>query len=376
MAELSNLSLYYLDFDGALHLGRQRIGQGKTGSCLPADSLFAALVATWVEANGQKPDRFVESFPRRLANGATPGLSTPFHLTSAFPFAGDVRFYPSPPLSYLKLAPETRQKRLKELKRIDFISEKLFEMVIQGQELEAWLPSEFETKTTDQGLYLQDKSLWLTVEEVEKLPDYMRYVNHKKRPLGAMSCLKVWEASKMSRVAVDRLRNTSNIFRMDRMIFNNECGLWFGIEWQDKSWEKDLTHLLDLLADSGLGGERAVGYGHFAWREKEARRWKKPADGDLFITLSRYHPSHTEISGALNDAEAAYSLVSVGGWLASSETSAQRRRRLWMVAEGSVLRAVGNGPWGDVTDVQPTYDFPHPVWRYGLAYPIAMETSP
>ncbi len=379
---MPELTLYHLNFKGKLHLGRRGIGQEETGSHLPADTLFAALIVTQVEA-GLDPKRLPLAFPRRLSDESLVEAPAPFLLTSAFPVAGEIRFYPPPPLSHLNISDEIKERRLKELKRIKYISEKLFERVITGENLDAWLPPEDDTEPATQGLYLQGKSLWLTTEEINGLPAAMQKANKRQRPVEAFRYLKVWHAEKVPRVTVDRLRNASNIFHTGRLGFSSGCGLWFGVTWQDKSWQPEIAQLLDLMADGGMGGERAVGYGHFTWQNKEVRQWPAPKDGDLFITLSRYHPHTPEALNALNDNQVAYELVSVGGWLGSMQTSAQRRRRLWMIAEGSVLRAVGPGPWGNITDVKPIYqkphflpppgsdEFPHEVWRYGLAYPVA-----
>jgi CRISPR-associated protein Csm4 len=376
---MPDLTLYHLDFGGTLHLGRRGIGQEATGVHLPADSLFAALVSTWVEA-GETADSLVEAFPRLVGETASEA-SPPFLLTSAFPYAGQVRFYPAPPLAYLRIAAASREKRLKELKRISYISESLFDKLRAGQSLEAWLPAEGEAGDGDRGCYLQQRSLWLTAEEVAGLPRGLRQVKDRRtrrwrdRPRSALAQLKVWQTHKAPRVTVDRRRNASNIFHTGRLTFSPGCGLWFGLVRRTDAWPARLKQALDLMADGGLGGERAVGYGHFTWRTEEREPWPAPQDGQLFLTLSRYHPRAGEVRPVLADPQAAYELVSVGGWLNSPQTRAQRRRRLWMVAEGSVLRAAGAGPWGDVTDVQPVHAFPHPIWRYGLACPVAWEVS-
>jgi CRISPR type III-A-associated RAMP protein Csm4 len=190
---------------------------------------------------------------------------------------------------------------------------------------------------------------------------------------------------------VDRQRNASNIFHTGRLTFSPGCGWWFGLAWlqpeqkvghSGQTLAQRVEQTLNLLADTGLGGERAAGYGHFDCQQVGASQWDDPAPGQLFVTLSRYHPRPAELPTALQDNAVAYKLVSVGGWLnspgADGQAKAQRRRRLWLVAEGSVVRTVGNGPWGDVTDVRPVYpgagvEFPHPIWRYGLACPVAWK---
>jgi CRISPR-associated protein Csm4 len=370
---MPDLTLYHLNFEGPLHLGRRGVGQEKTGVHLPSDSLFAALMATLVEA-GENPDDLAGQFPR-YAEVAT-GDSPPFLLTSAFPYAGQVRFYRPPPLAYWPISETVREERLKELKRIQFVSEVIFEKMVAGDALDAWLPPEREAQQTDQGLYMQGQALWLSRQEVKALPDAMWKAGKVERPFEAFRLLRLWQIHQVPRVSVDRIRNASNIFHTGRLTFSPGCGLWFGVDWRDDGWRGRVTEALSLLADSGLGAERAVGYGHFTWEaQAEPRRWRGPQGGDLFITLSRYHPGQGELPEVLAAEQTAYELVSVGGWLASPEDSAQRRRRLWMVAEGSVLRAAGGGPWGDLVDVRPVYKsrtFPHPIWRYGLACPVAL----
>jgi len=374
---MPDLTLYHLHFGGSLHLGRRGVGQEQTGVHLPADSLFAALVATLVEA-GQDPEELVKLFPGYAEAPAVP--APPFLLTSAFPYAGEVRFYCPPPLGHWPISEQVRERRLKELKRIKFVSEAIFEKLCRGEALDAWLPPEQEATGTEPGRYLQGRALWLTAGEVAALPEAMRRAGKVARPHSALALLKVWQIHQVPRVSVDRIRNASNIFHTGRLTFSQDCGLWFGIAWRDEAWRPWLTAALALLADSGLGAERAVGYGHFTWQEKAApRHWPSPRPDDLFITLSRYHPRSDELPQVLADEAAAYGLVSVGGWFASPEDSAQRRRRVWLVTEGSVLRAGQDRTWGDIIDVRPTYadeaseitPFAHPVWRYGLACPVA-----
>jgi len=198
----------------------------------------------------------------------------------------------------------------------------------------------------------------------------------------------VYETAQVPRVTVDRINSASEIFHAGRVTFAPGCGLWFGVAWhrpQDRVGNTNLTYheafarALDLLADDGLGGERSTGYGAFTHdQEKEPLSLADPTPGGLALLLSRYHPQPKELPAALAGDKTAYELISVGGWLRSWDGAAQRRKRLWLVAEGSVVRAVGPGPWGDLVDVRPTYgspagDLPHPVWRYGLALGVPVK---
>jgi CRISPR-associated protein Csm4 len=378
---MPSLTLYHLTPKSAFHLGQRGVGLEETSVHLPSDTLFAALVASQVELSGEA-DSLLAPFQ--------PAQHAPFLLTSAFPRAGRVRFYPALPLSQLNLPATLKVERLKELKRIQFISETIFERASQGEALEAWLPAKDEAgiSASDQGLYLHGRSLWLTASEAADLPPAWQQKGKIDQFYRALRHRPVWRVAKVPRVTVDRRRNASNLFYVGRLSFSPGCGWWFGLAWQqaEHPLQGKISQLLQQLEDVGLGGERAAGFGHFAAEMMGTRAWDGPAHGELFVTLSRYHPrSAEELAAATGDEAAAYKLVSVGGWFHStqahtrSQAKAQRRRRLWFMAEGSVLRAGSDGPWGEIVDVRPAYDepnhFPHPVWRYGLACPVRLART-
>jgi CRISPR-associated protein Csm4 len=386
-----HVNIYHLTPEGPFHVGQRGVGLEETGVHLPSDTLFAAMVAAYAEA-GFPPADLTQPFETAPARG-----KPPFLLTSALPRAGQVRFYPTLPLSWLNLSGPVRDSRLKELKRIQFVSETIFEKMVNGEALDDYLPpaDEAAIHDKDRGIYLQGRSLWLTAPEADKLPEQMRR-SPSTRPSAPRPLLKgkqlyqalrhqaVWQTGKTPRVTVDRLRNASNIFHIGRLVFSPDCGWWFGLSWQmdDPPLQQAVKRALELLSDTGLGGERAAGYGRFTYQQAEVMTWNRPAAGDYFVTLSRFHPRPEELPAMLQGAETAYKLVTVAGWLnsnqADGQSKAQRRRRLWLLAEGSIVAATGNGPWGDLTDVRPKYEssgtqFTHAIWRYGFAFPVALK---
>lgn len=371
---MASLTVYRLTFCSGFHLGVRGVNLEETSVHIPSDTLFSALVDAAIRT-GTDGDAFVAPF----REGAPP-----FLLTSAFPFAGAVRFFPMPVSLPRWFGQETLRDRSKELRRIRFLSEGLFRRMLAGEPMDEWLFPDEGERRPGQGVALQDGKLWLTSEEVEKLPAYMREHPRTGRPLPlrALRYQRVFATSQVPRVTVDRVSAASEIFHTGRASFSPECGLWFGIEWRTPQAKvgpqshsvRDIVHLaLAILADDGLGGERTTGYGGFSWEEETSPLvLDSPTQGGLLWLLSRYHPREDELPGALAGQGTGYQLIPVGGWLRSWEGPAQRRKRLWMVAEGSIIRTVGSGPWGDVSDVRPTYnnpegDLPHPVWRAGLA---------
>ena len=362
---------YYLDLSATLHIGKQGIEQEQTMSTAPADTLFAALLVASMEG-GCPPDVWGRAF----ASAQT----APLWLGSAFPYAGGVRFYPRPLVDMAGYG--LGSVDAKGLRRIAYVSEDIWQRILSGHTLSAVYPNGDDSS----GAFLQDGLLWLTREEVDALPTWMRQTTGRAggraRPLRALEHHAVWKDDQMPRVTVDRLQRGSEIYYTGRVAYASECGLWFPVAWRmadasacdSLTWRVLFERALSLLADAGLGGDRSAGLGGFTWRVGADEDWPAPQTGKAMVTLSRYHPSTQEMPTALQGDAVRYGLISVAGYLFSAGQAAQRRRRLWFVQEGSVVTTTDAQGMGDLTDVRPTVgEFPHPVWRYGLAFPVPLE---
>ena len=150
------------------------------------------------------------------------------------------------------------------------------------------------------------------------------------------------------------------------------------MRFTDPGCRPRFERLLDLLGDSGLGGRRSSGSGAFAWRVGAPLAVDIGASGKRVVLLSRYLPRPNELA-ALRSNESAYRLVNVGGWLFSPGEMSQRRQRVRMIVEGSVIDAGAGALRGRIVDVRPDYSksgphpllgagvgTPHPVYRSGL----------
>jgi len=358
---------YSLAFRGGLHVGTRGVNLEESGAVLPADTLFAALLHAWRRAG-----RDVEALTAPFV-AAPP--DPPFLLTSAFPYAGGVRFYPMPAdLNRLVAGGGDTALRGKQLKRIRFLSEGLLLKALAGARLDGDLYPADDTTEPVTGLALQGGSLWMLSEEIDRLPAALQR-GHGKRH--ALRSLQVFSADRTPRVTVDRASSAANIFHAGRVTFAQGCGLWFGVQWRTQpssaaamDYRKALAEGLRILSDDGIGGERNVGYGAFSAREGEPVALPDPLPGQPAWLLSRYHPREEELPAALAAPGAAYGLAAVGGWLHSPGQVSQRRKRLVLLSEGSLICPPAY-PAGDVQDVRPEYDgapgIPHPVYRYGLA---------
>lgn len=349
---MPQLTMYHLTFPHGIHIGAGGVESVEDSlEYVPSDTLFAALLDAWRHLGRDVKDILPES--------GEPA----FRVTSAFPFAGGVRFYPKP-LDLRELFTEDMLKAEsagKRLKKIRYISEKLMLKAAGGKYLDRFLFPEDENEDPKTGIALQGGVFWMLPEEITDLPEAWRL---SVKDWWLLRRKKVYESQTVPRVTVDRVSSASNLFQSERVIFNEECGLWFGAVGQIEN----LSHLLTVLGDSGLGGERTAGYGHFTFEQKGELPLNAPQDSAYYL-LSRWHPRANEVS--LLQQNSAYKLEVVEGWLRTPENAAaQRRKRVWLVTEGSLI--AGN-PQGDAVDVKPEYDaksgetIPHPVYRPGFA---------
>lgn len=356
---MPELTPHYLTFRSGLHVGTGVEGLNEARPSVPSDTLFAALASAQRALGGD-----VASFTAPFA-----ARKPPFLLTSAFPFARGVRFFPMPADLSAIFSTEVLGafEWNKPLKKIRYFSEGLLRKALNGETLDAWLFPKSEEEEPRQGVALQGGALWLLEEEIAALPRGLTHTDKRSMPLRELRRQGVWKAHTVPRVTVDRISSTSNLYQAGRAVFSEGCGLWFGVAGQSS----ELPRLLDTLGEAGLGGERTVGYGAFSWFAGEPFSLPDPSPDQRAYLLSRYSPMEEELPAVLAE-PAAYKLEAVGGWLHTPDGAAQRRKRVWLITEGSLL---AGAPRGGLRDVKPEYDarlgdVPHPVWRYGLALAV------
>ena len=381
---MPHLQPVMLHFPQGLHVGDRGITLEEAGVHIPSDTLFSAFVDVWSRSGGD-PAAWIGPF----RDG-----KPPFLLTSAFPFAGQVRFYPVPVDLQLLIAPDRSEDAVdKPLKRIRFLSEGLLRRVQSGQGLPEFLPGTDEQpgrRPDDQyAIRLQNGALCLLKEEVSQLPCTLRRnVQGGKRPSRLLDRQAVWQTERTPRVTVDRVNSASNIFHAGRVRFAPGCGLWFGFQWRNAdlpvadrsgpSYREALQRTLALLGDEGIGGERSAGYGAFAPTWGEEIHLRDPLHGRIAWLLSRYLPARAELPACLDHESAAYRLVRVGGWARSLYGADQRRKQINLLTEGSLVAWPPSPVVGKIEDLRPEYpasdgDFPHPVWRSGLAVAVGVR---
>ena len=321
---MSKHATYYLNFRSPLHLGRRGVGLEATEISIPADTLFSAICQTWrifYEETGLT--NFLAQYE----------IGEPFLLTSAFPFAGDIRFFPKPLIDLKINADDDR----KALKRVHYLSEGRFRQIVNGESI-----------AFGSGDLINSGQLWIHGDD-------------KCSPT-------VWTTDKRPRVTLDRQSSASEIWHLGGIKFHEGCGLWFDAKFDTEETQTQIETVLRVLGDTGIGGERSAGYGLFDFHSQLAEP-QLEVKMDRFVTLSPICPRDAdELDRLIQGGDIGYTLEERSGWIGSIEGNGLRRQQVWMFGEGSVLSGDGSRV-GRLVDLKPDARL-HPVWRYAYAWPI------
>lgn len=330
---MQDYTVYRLRFKTQLHLGRTTgaaqtgsLGLEKTETYISADTLFSAICQTWSTFYD------TECLTDFLNQYKAENDALPFTLTSAFPYADNINFFPRP---------LTWKDNTKESKRVQFVSQSIFQKILSGN----------APPFHKEHLINTDK-VWVSSEEKSQLKSN-----------------EIWKTDTRPRVSIDRQTDESSIWHVQTVQFNKSCGLWFAAKYDSDETKQKVETLLRVLGDNGIGGERNVGYGQFKI---------SPVEGDLptaedsthFVTLSPICPKCPEQLEHLLNGDFAYNLSPITGWVGTAGTHIQRKK-IRMFTEGSVLNS-SDGPVGRLVDLRPE-NWEHPVYRYGYAWQIGIK---
>lgn len=334
----------YLQPRGAFHLGERGIGLEETADIVHADTLHAALCTAWVLLYGEGA----------LANEWLRPDDPPVLLSSAFPFAGPVRFYPRPMLP-VPLHREEKELSL-PLKKVLFVSEGLLRRHLAGQ---PYPPCES----------LHNGEVLLLPEEAEALRAAVKRTS--------LEDIRFWHVVQVPRVALDVATNRSNIWFFGRVAFHQAAGFFFRVRYRSPEVAERFRAAVRLLGDTGLGGDRTSGHGLFDPRFEPASPLGDP-NADRFLTLAPLYPPREQVQRLLGEG-CRYRWLTRAGWIGSLTPTPYRRRSVRMFAEGSVFTGSAAELWGELVDVTPTETpepLPHPVYRYGFAFPVGVPPWP
>jgi CRISPR-associated protein Csm4 len=339
--------LYQLRFKGPVHFGTVGIGLENTLEHLSSDSVTSALINAFSVLGGAEE-----------AISALAGENPSFVLSSLFPFgpsedgSGTAYALPRP----LNKPPVENQEILrvlgKDLKRIKYLA-----------------PRDFAAWTGESPLSL-DEAIAI-VNRSQKLA----------KPWNSQTDTGWWAIELRPRVALDRISNNSSIWHCGALHFQSDAGLFGLVRVIDDSWKSGLSSAFKLLGDLGLGGERTYGMGSFDFSGFEPLddAWAplSRSDGKQFVLLSNFFPADDE-RPLLKDSLVAWDFLETRGYVVSGRMATTlKRKRVRMIAEGSVLKRPLRGKIVDVTpDHSEAFGLTHPVYRSGLAFVLQEGGTP
>lgn len=172
---------------------------------------------------------------------------------------------------------EKRVERTKELQKARYVSPGVGERIRSG----AWNAEALFDQASQGRLEIHNDTLWLA-SELELV--------WRREPANA------WQQIVTQRNSVDRVAGATVeglLFQQSETFYDRQrAGLWFAVWADDELWP-DLQAALRFMQDTGLGGKRSVGKGHFTFSAPE--EWQShfpaPARRQRFLSLSHYIPA-------------------------------------------------------------------------------------
>lgn len=277
--------------------------KGSLASQIHSDTLFGAFC--WAIRHLYGKDR-LESLLGAFAKDPQ------FILSSAFPclfHSGEkVRFYPKPLLPDLtseqverlaSVSPAEARRNLldnkravvgvvekaKPLKDMAYVSERLFSEIVKGQ-------------MDTEGLFKRLVKRGVAEHDIERIGNALITTGERKKIDPNAEWDAFWGEADVQRNEIDRVAGSPVegrlFFTRETVFARGVAGLWFVLRAPDLGFVKPL---LRYLEDTGIGGERTVGKGHFTIPLEEIKEIALPQadkEANAFVTLSRYIPANGE----------------------------------------------------------------------------------
>ncbi len=327
--------------DGPWRIGPDSGEAHRAGRILHSDALFSAFTHAMARL-----DALGEWIAATAANPAGPDVC----FSSCFPFHRDTLLAP-PPRGYWPPPPSARLR----YQGARFVPLSFLEGLFAGQPI--------------------DEDRWLIDGPSECL-----------LPSGKGPGVGPFRVALRSHAAVDRIApGNAHPHATACLEFAEGAGLWlavaFGDEGARERWAPLVRAALRLLADSGFGGRRSLG-----WGRSEAPEIVEGALPDLIYAprdgaasaerawwmLSLFVPSEDD---RVDWRRGSYATLTRTGRIESAARWGDEKLESPMVAEGSVLVSDAE-PRGAARDIARP-GFPHPVYRSGFAVsiPIPWQAS-
>ncbi|MFZ2071653.1 MAG: type III-A CRISPR-associated RAMP protein Csm4 [Halobacteriota archaeon] len=301
---------------------------------LPSNTIFGAICIAIKEIYGEDElDRILDLFDDE---------SNPFVLSSAFPFVngsdGKHHFFPKLIVEPFEEPITNYWDQAKKFKGVRWIHQDIFNDWINGK--------------------LSELDVIKTFDERYKLKSGLLF--HKGTDLEYEIIV-----ADVAHNQLNRLSNRSENFFYSTGAYFRNVGLFFLIEFFNKSYESKVMSALKFIEDRGIGGDISSGQGQFEIDGVEDRSiTTEPAEADAFTTLSLYSPD-SEFS-SYNKSQIWYELVKIQGRCEDGAV----KKPLFMFKEGSTFPILDQKFYGKTEEVRPK---PQRAIEYGIAFPIKMR---
>jgi CRISPR-associated protein Csm4 len=310
---------YRLSFTAPFHIdSRGDAFHERTDTFIHSDTLSAALLSAWALLDTEQAEQ----------RAAEPS----FKLSSAFPFYLERYFLPRAMTTQAVKLKDNQLKEAKQFKRLQWLEVELWKKSFQAD----WVNNLREQQIKQDCLAFAS-----SIPEIDKL----------------------WAEEERPRLALDRITNSSSegqLFHLSRIWFAPEGGLYFLVSFSNDTEQKPFEAALSLLGDSGIGSDRSNGNGFFTWEKRQIQQLTLAEQHEAAVALSVVSPHANDQAGDWLE-NAAYKLISRGGWIGQSGL---RKQRLRLFAEGSVFKQPLQG---QVVNITPPHA-PNPVYRDGRGF--------
>ena len=312
-----------LSFLNGLHIGRGGDELDKTATTYGSDALKSALYAVGLAYH-----------PEWKANPEV--FFSGFHISSAFPWCGEELFLPKVGSMRFQFASANDLTEAKKAKKITYISSSLFRNWAKNPEQKLEVS---EAQVGDSSFLFAGKGMKFIHTIVQQRVQVATDGEGETRP-----------------------------FYFERLMFSENSGLYFLITCESEELNSQILHVLNLLADLGIGTDRTVGNGQFEIKSIENFEMPQGNKGQQ-MALGLYLPKEEEIKN-IHSEESFWILVRRGGYMAASENETfrtLRKNNIYFFGEGSTFRS-DKVLQGRVVDLQPSWNDVnmHPVWRDGM----------
>jgi len=316
------------------------MGLDDTSEWIHSDTLFSALVNTINRIDRGKTKGFIDCF-----NVGKIKISSAFYYISPQNGGAPIYFLPAP-----VTVPNLAGEDYKQIKKVKFVSKGIWEEGIPASE---W---------TD-----EEKCLIINKRFVCKKGELSFLRNRIKQ-------LKIYDVVSAPKVKVhtaskeDKLYNQTDVHLENDPTFDKDLnvGFYFLADIRDKDCESLFSLAMEMLVDSGIGGERSSGCGLFECVEYEpiSNGFVSLMGTGYYSNLSLVYPKSSDEFKKLEH----YHFITRGGRHLGNGGDNNFLKRVKMISEGAVC--LSDEMECDNVDVSPKGDMSSLRYGKGLYVPL------